>query len=429
MREIPRAKGFDNSWAVVVDPYRYISRQCRRLGSDIFQSRFLLQPVICMTGADAARLFYDPQRFQRGGAAPGRVIKTLFGVGAVQTLDGEAHRHRKQLLLDAMQPARVEDLVQLFRSHCLQEAERWQAMRSVELYAEFRRILTRSVCQWAGVPLAERDVERRTRQLTAMFESAGSVGLRHWHGRLARRQAERWIADYLGRIRAGQESPPPESAAAAFAAHRDLNEQLLEPSVAAVELLNVLRPVVAVSVYVVLVALALHEQPACRERILAGEPGFTHAFVQEVRRFYPFFPAVLARVREDFQWRGYHFPQGMRVMLDLYGTNHDERLWPEPERFLPERFLNGEPDRFSFVPQGGGDAETGHRCAGEHAAVSLMQSAAEFLTCDIAYRTPPQGLRVDMRHMPALPRSRMRIENVERVAVAERAGGLSRAHG
>jgi fatty-acid peroxygenase len=41
--------------------------------------------------------------------------------------------------------------------------------------------------------------------------------------------------------------------------------------------------------------------------------------------FAPFFPAVAARVRRDFDWKGYRLPRGRRVLLDLYGTDYDPR--------------------------------------------------------------------------------------------------------
>ena len=47
--------------------------------------------------------------------------------------------------------------------------------------------------------------------------------------------------------------------------------------------------------------------------------------------------AVAAVVREDFHWGGHLFVKGRRVLLDLYGTNHDNRYWNNPERFDPER--------------------------------------------------------------------------------------------
>src|SRR3546814_7986900 len=122
-----------------------------------------------------------------------------------------------------------------------------------------------------------------------------------------------------------------EAVASTIAKHRDLNGERLSLHVAAVDILNVIRPIVAVGVYITFVAHALHQFPECRRKVEAGDDtSYTEMFVQEVRRFYPFFPAVAALVRREFEWRGYHFPSGRRVILDLYGTNHDARTWNAP---------------------------------------------------------------------------------------------------
>jgi fatty-acid peroxygenase len=134
--------------------------------------------------------------------------------------------------------------------------------------------------------------------------------------------------------------------------------------------------------------------------------------VQEVRRFYPFFPAVGALVRHNFEWQGYPFPQGQQVLLDLYGTNHDPRLWQEPEVFHPERFCQWDGSPFDFIPQGGGDHNLHHRCPGEWIAIELMQSALRFLLRGIRYEVPQQDLEIDYSRLPALPRSRFMIRHV-----------------
>src|SRR5699024_1154959 len=128
---------------------------------------------------------------------------------------------------------------------------------------------------------------------------------------------------------------------------------------AAVELLNILRPIVAVARFITFAALALHEHPAARDALQGGSKKARHQFAQEVRRFYPFFPFVGGRVLEPFQWRGHHFNHGDWFLLDLYGTNHDPRLWDEPQVFDPERFAAGGVNEYNFIPQGGGDVHTG----------------------------------------------------------------------
>ena len=43
----------------------------------------MLQKTICMLGPEAAEIFYGPDRFLRSGAAPDRLMKTLFGQGGL----------------------------------------------------------------------------------------------------------------------------------------------------------------------------------------------------------------------------------------------------------------------------------------------------------------------------------------------------------
>ena len=126
-------------------------------------------------------------------------------------------------------------------------------------------------------------------------------------------------------IRAGELEVPEGSAADVIAHHREPDDGTLDTSVAAVELINVLRPTVAVARYVTFAALALHEHPEARARVEAGGEAEADELVQEVRRFYPFFPLVAGLVASSFEWRGYRFPEGRRVLLDVYGTNRDPR--------------------------------------------------------------------------------------------------------
>ena len=99
---------------MALDPYGYISNTCRRLGTNVFATRLTLRPAICLSGRRAAELFYDAERFQRSGAAPWRLQFSLFGRGGVQGLDGEEHRHRKQLFADLLADDHVAEIVAIF---------------------------------------------------------------------------------------------------------------------------------------------------------------------------------------------------------------------------------------------------------------------------------------------------------------------------
>lgn len=233
MPRIPRDGSLESTLASNRDPYRFIAKRCRRYQSDLFETRLLLQRTICMTGPQAAELFYDPRRMNRRGAPPARIAKTLFGQGGVQSLDDEAHRHRKRMFMSLMAPEQIGRLVETTAGAWRAYARRWAAMDEVVLYNELHPLLTHAVCAWAGVLLAESELGRRTEEITALFEYAGSVGPKHWWSRLARRRANRWIENIVAQIRAGRLHPPEGTAAHVIAWHRDLNGELLSPRVAA----------------------------------------------------------------------------------------------------------------------------------------------------------------------------------------------------
>lgn len=412
MPDIPRDPTPDASLALLRDGYAFITRRCRRLDSDVFVTRLALQDTICLRGEEAAELFYDRDRFVRAGAMPHPVRRTLIGDGGVQTRDGELHRERKALFMALLGREAVEDLAERFRTAWGNRLVGWAAQERVVLFEEAMPLLCRVVCDWAGVPLPEDEVSLRTNQMAAMIDGAGGVGARHVRGRLARRRAEAWASHLVGRVRRGDLEPPEGSALRRIALHMEPDGAWMSREDAAVELLNVIRPTVAVARFVAFAALALHHHASARTAVEEGGDEGLRAFVHEVRRYYPFFPFVAARVRDTFTWRGHTFPEGTRTLLDLYGTDRAPEIWGDPEAFRPERFLDREPSPYAFIPQGGGDHHLNHRCAGEWLTIALVRVATEMLTRRMTYVVPEQDLSIDLGRMPAIPRSRFVIRDV-----------------
>lgn len=439
----PHESAFDSTAALLAEPYDFIRMRCERHGSDAFGARLLGRDMVCLHGAAMAERFYDPALFERAGAAPEPLRATLFGKGGVQTLDGDAHRVRKAMFLRLMSPTSIARLIGHTRNEWEGALRRWRADgrsgqggRRFALYDALHPMLMRAVCAWAGVPLPAADLASRTEDVVLLFDAAGRIGTDHLRARLARGRSEEWLAGLVEQVRS--EAPADYSAADApdadageplplhaIAFHRDADGALLPPRVAAVELLNLIRPTVAVSVYIVFAAHALHVHPHWRDRLAAGAADDTDAgpvrrFVQEVRRWYPFFPATMARARHDLEIDGLSLRAGQRVMLDLYGTGHDERHWPAPEVFDPDRFLKREPGAFDLIPQGGGAHASGHRCPGEWITIALMELAVDYLVHRVRYRVPPQDLWIDKTRLPALPRSRFVIEDMAPVRAGQR---------
>ncbi|TWI55738.1 fatty-acid peroxygenase [Pseudomonas duriflava] len=418
MPRIPHEHRLDSSLALLKEGYRFIPNRMRRFGTAVFQTRLLLQDTICLTGEEGARLFYDENLFTREHAAPRMMQKSLLGVGSVQSLDGEAHRIRKAMFMSLMTPSAIQSLVQRYTKQWQKDIQAWTGNHEVALLYAAQFQLCRSVCDWAGVPLPEEDVAKRRSQLASLIDGAGGVGLRHLRARTSRQQAEAWIAGCVQDVREGRLKAPVESALHVISFHREANGQWLDPRTAAVEVLNVLRPTVAVARFVVFAAWVLHRYPQWAER-LRQEPTVLEPFVQEVRRVFAFFPFAVARVRKDFEWKGYQFTKGTRVLLDLYGTNRESQNWQQPERFDPERFFNWNGNAFNFITQGGGDHYQNHRCPGEWITIELLKVAVTALTQWMRYEVPPQDLSIDISRMPALPKSRFVISRVHPMLTEE----------
>ena len=272
-------RAFDSTLALRADPYRFVRRTCRAEGSDAFPTRLLLRRTLCMTGSAAARFFYDQSLFTRAGAAPEFLRATLFGEGGVQGLDGTAHVHRKAMFLQLLGPGRTDALT-AGATKAVEALPRTDA--PIALQDHLERALTKAVCDWAGVPLQDHELHDRSRMLSHLFEHAASVDLRQIMARRSRRRADRWASGLIEDVRAGRLSPPPGSALEVVARWRDPDGSPLPAPVASVELLNVLRPFVAISAYLTFAAHALATKPGQADALRA-DPGILPHFVQEVR--------------------------------------------------------------------------------------------------------------------------------------------------
>jgi fatty-acid peroxygenase len=190
-----------------------------------------------------------------------------------------------------------------------------------------------------------------------------------------------------------------------------LAESDLSATVAGVELLNILRPTVAVAYFGAYAAQALEAHPAWKDRLARGRTGDLRAFEHELRRWYPFTPLLTGRLLKDYEWAGTRFPRRSFMALDVLGTNRDPRSWPDPDSFRPERFVDREPNAYEYVPQGGGDPAMGHRCPGEPLAVGILEVTVRALA-RLDFEVAPEGRTVPMHRIPSLPPHGLEIRNV-----------------
>jgi len=400
---ITKLSGYDSTAAFLREGYTFVGSRCRDLETDRFRTRLMLRPVTCLCGVEAAREFYQPGRMSRRGAMPASVLALLQGKGSVQTLDGHAHAERKAMFMNLMTSEALQHARTLFAEEWEAAARTWQGCE-VSLRDGVNGVLTRTAMRWCGINPAGQDVAARNEEFTAMIDCAGSVGPGWLRAKYLRTRAERWARELIRKIREG--APDIGGATRHLALHRDTGGNRLDDQIAAVELLNILRPIVAVARFIVFAAHALHVH---RAFIPEGQHEDQNRSIgHEVRRLYPFFPVIGGRVLNPFDWRGAEFERGEWLVLDLFGTNRDASVWTSPATFRPERHLAQEAPAYGLVPQGGGDFQTGHRCPGEWLTVELLTEAVAQLRA-LDWDAPDQNLRVSLRDIPPWPQGGMRI--------------------
>ncbi len=211
IRSMPKEKGIEQGLSMLQEGYMYISNRAQNFQSDVFETRLLGKKTICMVGREAAKIFYDKDKFTRKGAAPKRAQKTLLGEGGVQILGGQTHLHRKAMFMRMMEPVALQRMRELIKHEWEVAILHWMKKKKVVLYEESKKLLMRAICQWAGVPLKEDEIKKWADNMAAMFETPMTIGLEHHKGRKARRESEKWIREMVEDVREKKLSPPENS--------------------------------------------------------------------------------------------------------------------------------------------------------------------------------------------------------------------------
>jgi cytochrome P450 len=133
---------------------------------------------------------------------------------------------------------------------------------------------------------------------------------------------------------------------------------------------------------------------------------YLDAFIRESLRLYPPAYAIGREAVKAFDLGGFTLPVGSQIMISQYAIQRDARFFPEPERFMPERWLDASSKalpRFAYFPFGGGP----RICIGMHFA--MMEIALVLATL------------VRRIEIAALPDTQLRLDPVVTLRVK---GGL-----
>jgi cytochrome P450 len=312
----------------------------------------------------------DPQVFHAGEG--NQVLQPVLGENSLLVLDERAHISQRKLLLPPFHGARMQGYEEKMTEIAAREIERWRLGVPYKLRPRMQAITLEIILETVfGVHGRERLEELRvalrdfldltTNPLLLLpLVLAGPNRVRRISSfrnridrvdELLRREiAERRAADDVAErddilsmlVAARHEDGSPMS-------DKEMRDELLTLLVAGHE-------TTATSLSWAVERLVRHPEKLERLRaeVLDGEDAYLTATIQETLRLRPVIVLVARRLTEPVEIGGYELPAGVTVTPSIHLVHRDPEIYPEPERFLPERFLESPPGTYTWIPFGGG---------------------------------------------------------------------------
>ena len=427
-------------------------------------------PFVVTTDRDAIRRLMTGSPLDKRHA--NEVLKPLIGDRSILLLEPAEHLQRRKLLLPPFHGERVRAYAELMERLMDAELDGWRPGDEVEVLPKAQD-LTMEVILQAVLGVADPAMRSRLRRLIDDTLGYPFGGLRRWargtplaQVRAPRRLAlagafvaalptpsvttyfpglkvrsrwnaavERWwrhrdellgvLDEQVAATRADPALADREDILALLVRARDEDGQGLSDD----DLRDELVALIAAGHETTAAAIAwgavlLADDRAVRERAALaareGDDRYLDALVKEILRIRPPLPGTASRVlAEPFAVGDHTIPPGTAILVDGHGLHHDPALHPEPEAFRPERFVDGAPERYTWLPFGGG----AHRCIGAALAELEIKVALSTMLRRVdlgpATREPAPAVRRGLTMVP-LGGGRVRVVGVSARDVPER---------
>ncbi|MGH2864809.1 MAG: cytochrome P450 [Solirubrobacteraceae bacterium] len=347
----------------------YLERSRRRYGSMFTISVVGLGRAVIVSDPELIKQTFraDPTVLHAGTASP---LRELLGENSMLGIDEEQHMEQRKLLLPPFKGQRMREYEPMIAEIAAREIDGWPCDVEFEVARAMQRITLRAILR--AVFGAE---GARLQTLEALIPRWTALGARVALSPELRRNLGPWapwpkflklraqIDEVLGELIALAKADPELEGRADVLAlmvqarHEDgtpmSNAELCD------ELVTMLVAGHETTSNTLSWALErLRRHPRVLERLVeevdAGAKALREATIREVQRARPVIAFAGRYTRKPFELGGYRLPVGTRILLAACLTHYDPKLFPHPDRFDPDRFLDTLPDTYSWIPFGGG---------------------------------------------------------------------------
>jgi cytochrome P450 len=420
----PRAPALVQALRYGRDPIGFFVCLRRRYG-DVFTVNFpYFGRIVYVADPDLVKAVFtgDPAVFH-AGEANATVLEPALGPGSVLTLDGDEHLRQRKLLLPPFHGDAVTRYGELIREITEREMETWPVGRPFAVRPHTQRITLAVILRAVFGVRDEGRFKRASKLVEAFGRSADLItqipSLRRKLGRFspwsrflrARAALDEFIYEEIAARRGEPDLDEREDVLSLLLRATDEEGEPMSDR----ELRDELVTVIGAGHETTATALAwalerLLRKPRVlarlRESIEAGEDDYLDAAIKETLRARPVIVDVARKLTVPATIGGYELAAGTFVLPSIAGLHYREDLFPEPEEFRPERFLEGKADHYSWIPFGGGV----RRCVGAAFAQFEMSVVLRVILERAELSAPdPRDERVKVRNVTLAPRKGGRV--------------------
>jgi cytochrome P450 family 135 len=340
---------------------------------DIFTLRLIHEGTWVMLGDPGVvkEVFSgDPRVFHAGEG--NRILVPMLGPNSLLVLDEDVHMSQRKLLLPALHGKRMMAHEEMMRELASREIESWPTGIPYELRPRMQ-VLTLEIILRAvfGMQEGERMTELRDalrdflklttdpRQLLPMLLlGPDRIPRIPWFRRIMKRIDFLLRREIAERRRASDLADRDDILSMLVTARHEDDSPMGDTEIRD-QLLTLLaagHETTATSLAWAVERLSRHPQKLerLRDGVEAGSDDYLTATIQETLRLRPVLAIVLRRLTEPVEIGGYELPAGIAVVPNIYLVHRNPEVYPEPDRFLPERFLDNPPGTYTWIPFGGG---------------------------------------------------------------------------
>jgi cytochrome P450 len=376
-----------------------VMRRCRERYGDTFTLDIAHEgPWVMISHPDAVKQVFtgDPRLLHAGEANV--ILKPMLGSNSVLLLDEAPHMRQRKLMLPPFHGERMKAYAQTMTSVAEREIASWPRGEPFALWPRMQAITLEVIVRTVfGVERAG-DMERLSDALSEILDLATDpvtvIGLLSLgpESPVMKAVARRKLRKVNGLVYSEIER---RRGAADLAEREDVLSLLLQARyedgspMRDEELRDELMTLLVAGHETTATALAwtverLVRHPQVLDRLVADpdDEDYLDAIVKESLRLRPIIPLVARRLQEPMEIGGHLLPKDVVVAPSIWLMHRRPDVYPDPEAFRPERFLEQPAGTYTWIPFGGGV----RRCLGASFALFEMKQVLTAMVRQVALR-------------------------------------------